>query len=474
MKFILLAFSSLILSACSNFEVPKRALMDVHSDRALMQVKSPPAGSLITAKELQNDLVELNTILDSVHPDPNFTMDLSEVKTQIKKFSDGITSSMTHHEAWKYFSQLNPYFQDGHMVISYPNFAQDLNHHIKNGGRLFPFKVTIDESHRIFVSDVQNNNTDISIGDEITSINGVSALKIIDVILSRMHGDTIKNRIALAANRFTNMYWLLYGDTGNYQIDVLKNNEQKIYYILGSNKSISTVDTGIGEFVQREILDDGIGYLRVDRFYYTQEQEKSYFKFMKDTWQEFRNANVQDVIIDVRKNSGGTDHYWQQGIAPYIASKPFLFLSEFKVRMTERNIRMGPVRGELGSIIEGPFEQLVPVSGHNNLRIPGQAYLLMDNLSYSSTILFLTALKDSKQAIIAGQSSARSCTTGRIETSSLPGSKLELTIPTLIFIRPSGKSLCAKPIKPDIFISDDPLDPSIAVSTLTKLIKAKR
>jgi C-terminal processing protease CtpA/Prc len=135
---------------------------------------------------------------------------------------------------------------------------------------------------------------------------------------------------------------------------------------------------------------------------------------------------------------------------------------------------MGPVRGELGSIIEGPFEQLVPVSGHNNLRIPGQAYLLMDNLSYSSTILFLTALKDSKQAIIAGQSSARSCTTGRIETSSLPGSKLELTIPTLIFIRPSGKSLCAKPIKPDIFISDDPLDPSIAVSTLTKLIKAKR
>lgn len=474
MKYILLVFTSLILSACSNSEISKKVLMNVHNDKTLMQVKKPPAGSLITVKKLQNDLKELNTFLDSVHPDPSFTMNLTEVKTQIKKLSDGITSSMTRHEAWKYFSQLNPYFQDGHMVISYPNFAQDLNNHIKNGGSVFPFKVTIDKSHRIFVTDVQNNNTDISIGDEIKSINGVFASRIVDVILSRMHGDTVENRIALAANRFTNMYWLLYGDTGHYQIEVLKNNEQKNYSVLGSSEGINTAETGIDEFVQREILNDRIGYLRIDRFYYTQNQEKSYFKFMKDTWQEFHDANVQDVIIDVRNNSGGTDHYWQQGIAPYIASKPFLFLSEFKVRMTERNIRMGPVRGELGSIIEGPFEQLVPVNDHNSLKIPGQAYLLMDHLSYSSTILFLTALKDSKQAIIAGQSSARSCSTGRIETSNLSGSKLELTIPTLIFTRPSGKSLCASSIKPDIFISGDPLDPSIAIAKLAKLIKAKR
>ena len=474
MKYVLLVLGCLILSGCSNAKSPKLTDIKLQNEMNITKIKHAPAGDLISMKDLKKDLVELNTQLNSVHPDPNFTMDLDEVRVQIKRLSDGIISPLTHHEAWKYLSQLNPYFQDGHMVISYPNFVQNLNDHIKDGGRLFPFKVTIDESLRIYVTDVQNNSTGIIIGDEITSINGEIASEVVDAILSRMNGDTINNRVALAASKFVNLYWLLYGDTGDYQIEVINNNEHKQYSILGSNKSITTVDNGIGEFVQREILDEGIGYLRVDRFYYTQEQEQDYFKFMKDTWQEFHHANIQDVIIDVRNNPGGTDHYWQQGIAPYVASEPFLFLSEFKVRMTERNIRMGPVEGELGSILEGPFNQLVPVDGHNNLRIPGKAYLLMGPLSYSSTILFLTALKDSKQAIIAGQSSARSCTTGRIETSILSGSKLELTLPTLIFTRPSGKSLCDQPIKPDIFISDEPLDPSIAVSKLAKLIISRR
>jgi len=107
--------------------------------------------------------------------------------------------------------------------------------------------------------------------------------------------------------------------------------------------------------------------------------------------------------------------------------------------------------------------------------LQGKAYLLMGPLSYSSTNLFLTALQDSGQAVIAGQSSgARSCTTGRIETSLLPGSKLEITLPTLIFTRPAGVELCHQPIKPDIYIADEPSNPAIATSTLAELIFDRR
>lgn len=473
MKSILLVFCMVILSACSNGQPPKSTLMDIDKDDT--KIKYPPAGDLIAVKDLKSDLAELNTLLDSVHPDPSFTMNLPEVKLQINTLASAITAPMTHLEAWKYFSVLNPYFKDGHMVISYPELVKELNHHINNGGRVFPIKVRIDKSHHIYVTDVENTDKGIKVGDKIVGINGVDASKIVKEILNRMHGDTVSNRLALISERFSNMYWLLYGDTGHYQIDVSDNSEHNRYSVIGSNKKVGDVNPEIGDFIKREILDNGIGYLRVDRFYYTPEQEKAYFKFMEESWQEFHNANVQDVIIDVRNNPGGTDHYWQQGIAPYIAREPFSFLSAFKIRLTESNLKKGPINGELGSMIEGPYNPLVPIKGHNNLRIPGKAYLLMGSLSYSSTILFLTALQDSKQAVIAGQSSgARSCTTGRIETSRLSGSKLEITLPTLIFIRPSGKESCHQPIKPDIFILDNPSDPTEAVKKLATSIISKR
>ncbi len=475
MKSILLAFSIVILSACSNGQSSIQEKIVIEQDKNQTQIKYAPAGDLIAVIDLKKDLAQLSTLLDSVHPNPNFTMDLAEVKFQINKLAEEITVPMTHLEAWKYFSQLNPYFQDGHMLISYPEFAQRQHQHIDNDGKMFPVKVRIDNSQHIYVTDVQSADNGIKVADEIVAINGIEASKIVKAILNRMHGDTVSNRLAFISDRFDSMYWLLYGDTGHYQIDV-KNNSERIHYsIIGSNQKVSELHPEINEFLQRDVLENNIGYLRVDRFYYAPEQDKAYFKFMEESWQEFNNANVQDVIIDVRNNPGGTDHYWQQGIAPYIANKPFSFLSHFKIRLTENNLKMGPLKGEVNSLVEGPYDQLVPIKAQNDLRIPGKAYLLMGPLSYSSTVLFLTALQDSKQAVIAGQSSgARSCTTGRIENKILSGSKVRLTLPTLIFTRPSGKELCHQPIKPDIFIPDVPSNPAIAVTKLAELIVERR
>ena len=472
MKNILLVFIIVILTACSNVQLSQSP--EVVSEKGItsMQIKHPPSGDLIAMESLKKDLFDLNVRLNSIHPDPSFTMDLAKVKWKISKLSKEILAPMTQLDSWKYMSQLNPYFQDGHMSIDYPNYSKHLNTHINSGGRVFPVQVYIDESQRLYVTDTKNTATGMKVGDEIVSINGVATSDVVNGILSRMHGDTANLRRAFASERFAKMYWLLYGDTGYYQIEVINKNKHSHYSILGSN---AANNPELGDIVQRKILDNGIGYLRIDRFYYAPEQEAAFFQFMKESWEEFHHANVQDVIIDVRNNPGGTDHYWQQGIAPYVASKPFLFLSKFKIRMTERNLRLGPFKGELGSIIEGPFEQLVPVDEHDNLRIPGKAYLLMGPLSYSSTILFLTAFQDSKQAVIAGQSAgARSCTTGRIDISNLSGSKLELVLPTLIFTRPSGKKLCHQPIKPDLFIADEPLKPTLAVNKLAKLIITRR
>ena len=474
LKNIILTLLIAFVVGCTSLDVPKPFAKNTITQEDNTQTNLPSSGKIVSIKALKGNLTELSQRLDTIHPDPDFTMDVSEVKSQIESLSEGITSPMTQYEAWKYFSQLNPYFKDGHMLIASPQLDEQFKNYIQNGGRLFPFDVMIDASQRLLVAETLEGYSEIKIGDEITSVNGVKASKIIDTMLARMHGDTLEFRAALTASRFNKMYWLLFGSSKNYQIEFMHRNERKQFSIMGVTDVPKNYNGDVREFVQSRILDNEIGYLRVDSFLYSQEQEQPFFTFLDETWQTFKDANVKDVIIDVRYNPGGTDHYWQQGIAPYIASKPFLFLSNFKIRMTERNIKIGPIRGEKDEIIEGPFNQLVPVDAHKGLRIPGQAYLLMGPLSYSSAILFLTSLQDSQQAIIAGQSYVNSCTTGRIESYVLPGSNLELTMPTLIFTRPSGKEHCHQPIKPDLYLSNEVINSNEAVEELVKYISANR
>lgn len=407
-------------------------------------------GDKINRSEVHEMINQIEQVVTSVHPDYNFSVNKAGLELKVNEIVNDIKDVNSELEVWQQLSRLNPYFNDGHMVINLKNADDMIGDFIANGGLLFPRDVIITEAGKIYLVDEFGNYSD---SDEILKINGLSSTAIAQNILSRMHGDTEVHRAKLASKRFAKMHWLLYGGSKTYNILTKKDHKK----IRGTSIYARFDRKEIDNTLYRKILaDEKIGYIKIDRFYYTPSEEKHFFDFMMETWSLFKEKNVKDVIIDLSDNSGGTDHYWQIGIAPFIAQSSFPFLSKFKVRMTERNIQLGPIKGELNSVLEGPFNQKVDVSNHNGLKIPGNAYIVMGDMSYSSTILFLTAMKDSKQAFIIGTpNGARSCSTGRIETYPLDGShNIEITTPTVIFTRPSGDKLCNSSVNPDILVSE--------------------
>ena len=448
MKSLVIAVGATLIAVCSS------SLLAKGKDASTQEISLQPEAELIEAQALKKDLQQLKKLLDSTHPEPSFTMNLDQVKSHIDRLSKEVTTPMSQREAWLYMAELNGFFNDGHMAIFYPSLNKEFNLHSFNGGQTFPIKVRIDNANRVYVHTNEYEKFGIRSGDEIKMINGISATEIANDIVIRMHGDSLKHRLALAADRFAKMYWFMYGDSGNYKIEIKNNKNKSSHIIAGKRELIDKEQPTLDKFVQRAILEHNIGYLRIDRFYYAPYHEDAFFQFMEDSWHEFKQAKVQDVIIDVRSNPGGTDHYWHQGIAPNVATEDFAFFSKLKIRLTKRNLKLGPVTGELGAIHEVPYEKLIPVSGKEGLKIPGQAYLLMGPLSYSSTVLFLTAFQDAKQAVIAGEhTGVRSCTTGRIHPFELNNSKLEITVPTAIFIRSAGSEQCNQAIEPDITLS---------------------
>lgn len=468
----MVALSVVFMAACSSSLSLDTSVKANSSRKLSTNLPSSSTEGMITKEALRRDFEQLTELLDSVHPEPSFTMNLETVKRKIEELSADIKGPMDQLDAWKYMAQLNPYFNDGHMAVFYPSLNEGYNKHQASGGSAFPLKVKIDESNRIFVSTNEYAETGIKLGHEIKSINGVSAMQVAHEIVSRMHGDSIAHRAALASDRFEKMYWLMFGDPKQYLIEVTEQDQINKHVLNGAQSKSTVSNPKITDFLSRKILEGNIGYLRVDRFYYPAEFEQAFFSYMDETWREFNGSKVQDVIIDVRTNPGGTDHYWQLGIAPYVAKEAFSFFSKYKIRLTERNIKLGPMTGELGTILEGPYNELIPISGKEDLKIPGKTYLLMGPLSYSSTVLFLTAFQDSEQALVAGpRSGVRSCTTGRIHPFELTSSKLEVTVPTLIFTRAAGEENCHRPIEPDVVVSDDIAGTENAVDRLAEIIR---
>jgi len=458
MKKIMIILSLIFISACSISPQIKRSNTE-----------------LISVEAIKADFAQLKYLLKQIHPQPSFTMDVNSVMQRIDNLSEQIKAPLNQFEVWQHMALLNPYFNDGHMAVFYPALNKEFHQHIANGGRLFPIDVFISESNKLYVNTNKYTSLGITKGDEIVKINGKRASDIVNSIVSRMHGDSLAHRQALAADRFGKMYWFNYGDSKTYYIEVSNKVSQQSVSVAGISDEDKPTNVGIDNFVSRKILRNNIGYLRIDRFYYPPHLETPFFDFMQDTWQAFKQANVQDVVIDVRKNPGGTDHYWQRGIAPFVADKPFAFISKYKMRLTERNLMLGPAKGEVGSIAEGTYEPLIPVSGQEEFKVLGKTYLLMGPLSYSSTVLFLTAFQDAKQAFVIGQKSGvRSCTTGRIHPFHLPGSRLEVTVPTAVFTRSAGDMQCHMPINPDLAFPLNTQGTEHFMSDLATFIKSQR
>tara|TARA_B110000240_G_C13484321_1_gene446692 strand:+ start:1813 stop:2220 length:408 start_codon:yes stop_codon:yes gene_type:complete len=120
LKTIILTFFIAFVIGCTSLNEPKSITKNTKTQEWNTHTNLPSSGKVVSIKALKSNLTELSQRLDTIHPDPGFTMDVSEVKSQIESLSEGITSPMTHYEAWKYFSQLNPYFKDGHMLIASP------------------------------------------------------------------------------------------------------------------------------------------------------------------------------------------------------------------------------------------------------------------------------------------------------------------------------------------------------------------
>jgi hypothetical protein len=415
---------------------------------------------IFSPQQLRQDLAELEAAIGRTHPDIEHSIGKAELKRALAGVRATLNRPMTRDEAWVAISALNAAMADGHLSIGYPGgTSAELSRHLGNGGRLFPFNVHVAADGELFVRSARNAEPSALQGARIEAIEGISGRQVSERLLAHVPGETPALREALLSMRFPFYYWKLFGDQQSYRIRIAG-----VESTVEGRKDMppAYAEQTFEELFRFELLNAKQAVLTIDEFYW--RDKARFYDFTRTAFARMRAAGTQTLIIDIRANTGGDDDMWIEGVMPYLATKPYRNGSDYLLKVIEGRQKEGQ---KVGDVVRASQTTWFQPAHDNPLRFTGKVYVLMGPATYSSAILFTTAVQDNDFGTIAGTGgAARSTQSGGTQVVKLTHTQMSVVIPRFLLKRTSGAEGF---VQPDILIPDDPFRSATAIEALLRL-----
>lgn len=414
---------------------------------------------VFTPEQLRADLASLESALARTHPDPSHSVDPAALARAVADTRAKLDHPMSADEAWKVMSGLNPVMADGHLTVVYPGGpTAEIQRHLKSDGRLFPYAVHVTGT-AIYVRSLLDGSTTPLAGKRIESIDGVPGEVIVGKLLAHMNGDTPAVRADFLSDRFAFWYWKFFGAPRSFQLRI--DGAESVTDGSGAAPAAYREKT-FEELFRFELLDGQAALLTIDQFYWNDKPK--FYEFTRAAFERMRDAGTQTLVIDIRANGGGDDDVWIEGIMPYVATKPFRNGSTYLLKIIEGRAKEGQ---KVGDVVRGVQDSVYAPQLENPLRFKGRVYVLISPHTYSSAVLFSTAVQDNGFATLVGVGGgARGTQSGGIQFIKLPNTQMTFVVPRFVLTRASGQ---AGLLQPDVLVVNDPFRPMAAVESILQL-----
>lgn len=190
--------------------------------------------------------------------------------------------------------------------------------------------------------------------------------------------------------------------------------------------------------VQSKLLDKQYGYVRLTQF--QTQTDKDLLKSIK-TLKQQAGGNLKGLVLDLRNNPGG--------------------LLDSAIAISDAFLGMDKAgKGETIVYTEGrlPGTKFTALSTPGDVIDNAPMVVLINNGSASASEIVAGALKDNKRAVIVG---TKSFGKGSVQTVLPLDNKSGIKLTTALYFTPSGNSIQAKGIQPDIVVEDLTLAKSV-------------
>jgi len=363
------------------------------------------AQKIFSKEELHSDIDAIYTIISDIHPDMFANISKHDYEIKINEAKSMITDSMSRFEFYRIAASLVSCFNDGHTLLNFE--WEDLQ---KIKGKHFPYSVNINYNQKTIKikSSYIDNDSIIPLGAQIISINNKSSEEIINNIIKLVSGETAFYKEAMVNTiSFPYIATQFIGDS-IFNVEYTYNNNKFSETVKGLRyKQIydafqNIKDEELANFYLRIDDANSIAIIYFNRFI---ELDK-FSLFLDSTFTIIQENNINDLIIDLRRNLGGMS-ILGDALFQYISNVPFKQFGKAIVRTSERQKQFHyeyfglKQSEEVGykTIEDSPLEELE----ENNLRFKGNVYVLTSHSTYSSAASFAWTFKYFDMGTIIGE-----------------------------------------------------------------------
>ena len=447
------------------------------------------ADQVLPPKAIRDDFKQLYESLQSAHFDLYISRSRADYDRAFDEVSATLNQPMKRADVIKAFQKFVALGNVAHARVESTDAT--FSDHLAAGGGLLPLSVRI-IAERIFVVEYLGSDSRLVAGDEIVQIDNAPAATVLERLRAHLSADTKHLADTMMEHQFPQLLWQEFGERDAYTMVVRDSKDSEVNLriepvsLQQARENASLKKTGLGlSWSAREarILPDGTAYLRPGPFYNVEGNETwdttGFAKFIDDSFRDFIESEVSNLLIDLRNNPGGDATFSDLMIA-WFADRPFRFYSEFKIKVSQEAQASNATRidgddthwvtrayarefanraaGEIFSF-QMPF-----VSPREDARFDGNVFVLVNRHSYSNAVTVAAILQDYGFATILGEETADLASTlGAMEHFSLQNTGIQVGFPKARIVRPNGDP-ARRGVVPDILIhtpvvetSDDPV-----------------
>jgi hypothetical protein len=437
--------------------------------------EKPQPAVILSTHQLQEDFAMLKKTLTMIHPGIYRYNTPESLEKEFDDVQSKLNREMTESDFFILVSQFLHKLKCGHTYTNFYNQDAKLKERLFNQRTYLPFYFQIIDSKIIITNNVSSKN--ISIGSEITKINGVAVSEIIEKLLSVTKGDgnsTFEHRLnSIGLTRseaesyaLFDWYFPLFFPLKDeiYSIEAVdfKTKKEVKFQVLAMTKAERTAEIArrygptptYDDGWKFEIQNNSIGYLKIDNSITWRLKTINFKEFLAAAFAELRVKNIKNLIIDLRGNGGGSMDIGFE-LSRYLARKklaPYALSRRLVRNVAARTELLKTISTYSDELIEGlkngvPAKQFrkfdnqyFEIIGHqsypavepyvNNFK--GKAFIIADSSNASATFQFLEYVQKNKLAKIVGQTTGgnkQGLNGGNYFFLSLPNSKIEFDIP---------------------------------------------
>lgn len=338
---------------------------------------TPEVSKIYPLNEYQKDFNEMVELLLENHPQPYAFISEDSLKKLINVQYNKITESTTLAQFIWICQKVVAAVRCGHSEI----WSHDINN--VPISMVFPINVRYVGS-KLYIIDPKNNSNNLSAGDEILTINGVEVKTLREELFQHLSSDGFnESHKHERANFLFNPYSSLFFDCPtSYKVSVLKNGKvEEIDLNEAKNRDHSKtfLDNCKNQLCFDTNLENNTAIITIRSFSYYKKRFPIFKSFIDSCFQHINENQIQNLIIDLRNNSGG-DPFCGSYLLQHIATKSYVYFNN-DVRWYRK--------------LKKPIQP-------NPNRFKNKPYILINGRCFSTTGHFCSLVKENKFGIFIG------------------------------------------------------------------------